>query len=252
MKIKHFVTYLTIICFIACTPEAQKINKITGKQININDSLPEYQPIEDFVKPYREHIQTDLNKVLCFNPVYLPHTQENLNTALGNMMADAIYEQANPVFNKIGGKNIDFVLLNFGGIRSTVSAGEVTTKTAYELMPFENNIVVVELPYEALMELENYLITDRKAHPVSSQFHLELDKSGHAKTFTINNKVPDKKSTYRVATSDYLLNGGDNMNFLKNNTGVTPVNYMIRKALIDYFTAIDTIKATIDHRFYQD
>lgn len=250
MEIKQFVVFITLFLLFSCAPEPQRLKKIEGKQININDSIKEVAEIEEFIAPYRQQIQADLTKVLTFNPEYLSKLSDNLNTPLGNMMADAVYIQANPVFKTKTGNTIDFALLNYGGIRANIAAGNITTQTAFDIMPFENTIVVAELPYDALIELRDYLIKDKKPHPVSEQFHLEITGNNAIKSFTIHNKVPDKNKTYFVATSDYLLNGGDDMTFFKKAVSVTSVNYMVRKALIDYFSEQDTLKTLQDHRFY--
>jgi len=58
--------------------------------------------------------------------------------------------------------------------------------------------------------------------------------------------------TYNVATSDYLVSGGDNMGFFKNNTSVTNTDYLIRNAMIDYFKKVDTLAPKVDNRFYME
>ncbi len=158
MKIKHFVIIITLLVTYNCSKEPQKLRQIEAKQININDSLKEVTEIEEFIKPKREYIKADLEKILCYNPSYLSKKGNNLNSALGNLMADIVYEQANPIFNERTGKNIDFVLLNYGGIRATIPEGNITTRTAFEVMPFENTILVAELSYDQLKDLESYLI----------------------------------------------------------------------------------------------
>lgn len=250
MKSKHFVLFITFCWFISCSQQPQKLEKIEGRQININDSIKENTDIESFIKPYREHIETDLDKHLAYNPVFLDKTFENKNTAIGNLLADIVYEQANPIFKEKTGKNIDFVLLNYGGIRASIPTGFVTTRTAYEVMPFENTIEIAALPYDAITELKEYLITSEKPQPVSKQLHLELNPDSSIKKFLINNKKPQPKDTIYVATSNYLLNGGDNMFFFQKATNVTSLNYLMRKAMIDYFTKTDTLKTATDKRLF--
>ena len=47
-------------------------------------------------------------------------------------MADDVYDEANPVFKSKTAKNIDMVLLNHGGIRSVLSKGNITKRTAFD------------------------------------------------------------------------------------------------------------------------
>ena len=58
-------------------------------------------------------------------------------------------------------------IFNHGGIRSIIPKGNVTTRTAFEIMPFENSVVVIALKGEQILEMVNYIITDKKPHPLS-------------------------------------------------------------------------------------
>ena len=86
-----------------------------------------------------------------------------LNSTL-NLFADATFEVCNPIYNEISNENIDVVLLNMGGIRSIISEGEISKKTAFELMPFENQILLLKLKGDVIKEMVEYLILERKSH----------------------------------------------------------------------------------------
>ena len=65
----------------------------------------------------------------------------------------------------------------------------------------------------------------------------------------INGKKIDENKIYSVATSDYLLNGGDKMTFFSKSKKNTTLDYKIRNVLIDYFKEVDTVNFKIDNRF---
>jgi 2',3'-cyclic-nucleotide 2'-phosphodiesterase (5'-nucleotidase family) len=226
------------------------LNKIEGQQINISDSLETDQAIEDFIKPFREHVDKDLDSTLAYAVDTYSKTDGEYNTAIGNMMADAVYERSNPVFKSRTGEDIDFVLLNHGGIRAIISKGNVTTRTAYEVMPFDNSAVVVKLKGAQIKELIDYLAKSKRAHPIS-KLNIVLDADGNFKSAEINGDALDFSKTYNVATNDYLYNGGDHMDFFKTNDSVYILDYKIRNVLIDYFKTIDTLNPVIDNRFIQ-
>ncbi len=96
-----------------------------------------------FVTPYRERMNTILDSVLAYAPKDLVKTDGKLNTSEGNLMADILLQQAQPIFKLRTGHQTDVALLNYGGIRNVISAGPVTARTAFEVMPFENSIVVL-------------------------------------------------------------------------------------------------------------
>ena len=191
-----------------------------------------------------------MDSVLAYSADTYSKTDGELNTAIGNFMADAIYNEANPIFKKRTGKNIDMVLLNYGGIRSILPKGKVSKRTAFNLMPFENSIVVVGLKGKQVNYMIDYLRKGKSAHPIS-KLKLTIDSHFEVVEAKINGKEIIEDSTYFVATNDYLYNGGDNMAFFKPNDSIFKLDYKIRNALIDNFIKTDTISPVQDDRFTQ-
>lgn len=247
MNYKHFIYVLTILIFFSCKEDYQ-LTKIEGKRLEINESLKSNTEIEEFIKPYRKHVNKNLDSVLSYSVDTYTKKDGEFNTAIGNMMADAVMLQSNPIFKSRTGKDIDIVLLNHGGIRSILSKGNVTTRTAYQIMPFENSVVVAELKGTDVKAIVSYLQIAKRAHPIAG-LQLELDKDYEVLSATVKGEAIDDNKTYYVATNDYLFNGGDSMTFFENSTNLDILDYKIRNVLIDYFTKMDTLRPTIDNRF---
>ncbi len=250
MTIKHLLKLFVLVLIVSCNSDSN-LTKIEGKRIEINDNIQADQTIEDFIKPYRESVNNDLDSVIAYAPETYSKTDGELNTAIGNLMADAVFNESNPVFKKRTGKQIDFVLLNHGGIRSVISKGNITARTAYQVMPFENSVVVAALKGEQVLQMMTYLSKAKRAHPISKQLELVLNKNFDIKSALINKKPIDSKGTYYVATNDYLYNGGDRMTFFQPNDSLYVLDYKIRNVLIDYFKKADTLNPKIDNRFIQ-
>lgn len=248
LNLKHFVSFITIVFCFACKQEPLKLSEIEGKQLKIDSAHSQIDSIDTFVMPYRNRINTVLDSTLAYAPRTLTKDDGDLNSSAGNLMADIVWSEGNPVFNKRTNKNIDFVLLNHGGIRSIISQGNVSARTAYQVMPFENTIVVVELSGESVLELATYLTKSKRAHPIAGM-QLIMNKSDEIKTLKIQGKPIDTNRHYYVATSNYLVSGGDNMVFFKRAISITETDYLIRNAMIDYFKKVDTLKAEVDNRF---
>lgn len=243
-----FFLLLSLLLLKTCGGDSHKLTEIHGERIAIDSSIPANAAIEEFVKPYKEHLNRTLDSTLAWNPESMDKSQGELNTAIGNLMADIVMEQAAPVFKNRTGKDIDLVLLNQGGIRSGLDKGNITARSAYGLMPFENEIVVVEISGEKMEEMLEYLEQAKTAHPVSG-IKLEMDKDYQIIQATINGEEIKRDKNYFVATSDYLQQGGDNMTFFKDPIALHRTDYKLRNAIIDYFEKTDTIKAVRDDRF---
>ncbi|WP_188458556.1 5'-nucleotidase C-terminal domain-containing protein [Psychroflexus planctonicus] len=254
MKNKFF-NLLVVVLFLglfSCEEEYVKPVKISYQQQAIDSTLAKNTDMEEFIKPYREKIDAEMKTVLSYSPKSMFKSDSPYNTAIGNMMADAVLEEANPLFKQRHNLAIDAVLLNYGGIRSGISEGEITVRTAYDIMPFENKVVVVELPYEAAQEMIKYLMKKRTAHPISGM-QIQLNHNYSFKEAFINNEAihpeDNKNKSFYIATSDYLLQGGDEMDFFTNNTEVFHLDYKLRNLFIDYFKKKDEINPTQDNRF---
>ena len=240
LKIKHFVIFTTLLIVGSCKKEAKHLTELTGKQIAIDSSYTLVDSIQDFITPYHDRIEQVLDSTIAYAPYAISKTDGKFNTTAGNLMADIVMSETNPIFQKRTGNTIDFVLLNHGGIRAVISKGNVTARTAYE----------VELKAESLLKMVEYLIKAKRAHPVSG-IQLILNKNNTVNTFTIGGKPIDMNGTYFVATSDYLVTGGDNMAFFKDAISKTETDYKIRNAMIDFFSKVDTLSPKVDLRYYQ-
>ena len=245
---KKLVQIIMIISLILSCNNSKIIVKVNSKNISINREIKPVKQVKDIIYPYKLNLDKTMNKVLSFSVDNYSKNDGDYNTAIGNLMADAIFELTNPVFKDRTEKNIDMVLLNHGGIRSILPKGKVTTKTAYKLMPFENSVVVAAIKGSVVFEMINYLKTSNKAHPTSG-LELVINANDSYKKIQIGGKAVDSEKLYYIATSDYLYKGGDRMEFFKKSDTLYKLNYKVRNVLLDYFSIHDTLNPKADQRF---
>lgn len=246
-----FVTTLTLWSLTSCKTKSYTNYLVEGKKIEINKNYLTNESIETFIAPYRSHIDKDLDSVISYCPETLDKNKGEWQTNIGNFMTDACMELANPVFNKQQGKSIDIVLLNFGGIRSIMPKGNITKRNAFEVMPFENSLIVIALKGEQIKALAQHIVTEKKAHPLNG-LKIILNKDNVITSILFKDQPIDNNKIYYVGTSDYLANGGDNMNFFLKNEGAYDLNYKIRNVLIDYFFKHKTIEASNSPRIIKE
>ena len=247
MKYKLVLIIGFISLIFSCENSKQLVN-INAENRIIAEGLPSNKDIEAVIDPYKINLDKSMTKILSYSTATYSKNDGNYNTAIGNLMADAIMELSNPIFKSRTGKNLDMVLLNHGGIRSVLSKGNITTRTAYSLMPFENSVIVVALKGTVIMEMTSYLKEFGKPHPISG-IELVLNSDNTYNTILIGGEPVEMEKTYHVATNDYLYKGGDQMYFLKKSDTLYDLNYKIRTVLIDYFKTYDTLSPTKDQRF---
>ena len=248
MKKSFFSIFLiTATLFIGCTHTNRNFdNKL------LNHEIPDDSIINFFIEPYTQQIiKSDLNTSLAYSPMKYTKKDGELNSTLSNLFADATFEVCNPIYNEISNENIDIVLLNMGGIRSIISKGQISKKTAFELMPFENQILLLKLKGDVIEEIVEYLIQERKSHPIYG-LQINLDNNYNLKDFNVNGNKLNPNENYNVVTTDYLLKGGDDMNFFAKNLKTFDLKIKMRDVLINYFQNIDTLKLKTDKRFIKN
>ena len=237
----YFVILLTFINLVSCKSKNYSNYEVKVTKINVNENYKSDGSIEQFIAPYRTHINKDLDSILAFCPETLDKSKGKWETNIGLFMANMTYDLANPIFENREHKSIDICLLNHGGIRSIIPKGNVTTRTAYNVMPFENTVIVIGLSGLKIRELAQYIISERKPHPLHG-LKIHVNNKQEITKIEINNKPIDDTKIYYVATSDYLANGGDNMTFFVKSKEKYDLDYKLRNLLIDYFKKVDTIE----------
>ena len=243
---KLFVIFLTLLFVVSCSKQNYNVTKIAGKLLPITEKENQVAQIDNFIKPYREHINKDLDSILAYCPVTLDKSGKWQST-IGNLMADVSLMRGNLVFKARENKKIDICLLNSGGIRSILPKGNITARNAFEIMPFENSMVVIVLKGEQISEMVDFLIADKKPHPLAG-ITFTINKNNQSKNILVQGKPLQKETVYYVGTNDYLSDGGDNMNFFKKAIQKYDLDYKLRNILIDYLKQVDTIPVINDVR----
>ena len=241
IKLNKIVSVFILIILTTCSGKYSN-NKVDYYSIDINER--EDSLINNIIKPYRDSINYNLDKVIGYsNDLYSisDYGRKNFNSTLGNLIAKIIFVQADSIFFNNYNKKIDFVLQNHGGIRSSLLKGDVKLTDAYKILPFENEIVVLEISKEVFDKMTIFLKNEDLPHPFQG-FKIINDK------VTINDYTKSKDK-FLIATNDYLLSGGDNMFFLKENSNTYWLGYSLRDAFIDYVIKNKNLSSKIDDRF---
>ena len=241
----HLTSFIAIALFITGCSSNYNYDNLDYSRIDIIG--PEDSSIINIINVYRDSIDSKLDNVIGFSKgLYTKddYSETEFNSSLGNLIADIIFKQADSVFYKSFGNNIDFVLQNHGGIRSSLLEGEIKLSDAYKILPFENEIVVLEISKEVFDEMVLFLSNEKFPHPISG-FSIMNDKALIDKEKSLNDK-------FFLATNDYLLSGGDNMFFLERNSRVFNLGYSLRDAFIDYTINEEDLESKVDNRFIRN
>jgi 5'-nucleotidase len=247
MKLKLIVLIITLLSF-SCTNTSYNISNISFEDnIKIKDSIIDSE-IELIIKPYRNKIKK-LKKVIGSSKESYSIRDGKLESTLGNLIADILYEECNPKFKEITSKNIDFALFNYGGVRGTLNKGDITQHDLFTIMPWKNLATVVKIKGEKVVDLINYFNNENLAHP-SSKIEIEFFNK-KVKKILINKKEFESDKDYYVLTSNFLQEGGDKMIFFKDPLELYNLNLNLRELLIKSMTNKKLVESKLDNRIFR-
>lgn len=251
IRIKYFFLLFSFLFIISCGIQKNYLTSIEAKKIAISANELQATEIENFIKPYRDNIDKDLNEVIAYNPETLDKKDGKWQTNIGNFIADINFKIGSKIFNKREDKSIDLCLLNNGGIRSILPKGDLTMKNAYQIMPFENSLYVIALKGAQIFEMATYIVEEKKPHPLSGM-SFTISRNKLPINILIQGRPLEMDKTYFVLTNDYLMNGGDNMNFFKKAIFTYDLDYKLRNVLVDYLKEVDTVEVDKSIRIFEE
>ena len=228
MKWRTYLIYLVAFLLASCSVQynlqshSESIYDVKAE----NDST-----ITAMIAPYKIGIDSVMNKVLCVSKIEM--TKGKPESLLGNFICDLCLQQYSNM--------ADICVMNNGGLRTTINKGEITRGDIYKVMPFENELVVLELNKTDFIGLLKH-ITNMGGEPFSG-INISMTNKGKL----IDYSVPvnfNKEEKVSIITSDYLAN---KLWFFKDKKQ-QKVGIKLRDAIIDYCSKTDTIAVSLDGR----
>jgi 2',3'-cyclic-nucleotide 2'-phosphodiesterase (5'-nucleotidase family) len=179
--------------------------------------------------------------------------------SLGNFITDGMRNQA----GLKTGKPITLALMNSGGIRrNAIGEGELMARDIFELLPFENALVTLDLTGEQLTKLLQMIVSKREAQSGARVIYkTNADRSSELVSAKLREgsgeKDIDPKATYTIVTIDYLYRvGGSTYGVLREGTNMKELGIALRDAIMNYVKAETKagrdIKPSLDGRFAID
>jgi 2',3'-cyclic-nucleotide 2'-phosphodiesterase (5'-nucleotidase family) len=207
---------------------------VSYQTMKADSSVVPDESVIKIIAPYKSQLDAEMNEVI--GNIEAGLTKQKPESTLGNWVADVLLESL-----RQSGYDVDISIVNYGGLRvPEITAGPLTKGELFELSPFDNMIMIVDVPGKSLDSIFQ-LVASADGWPVSKGVKLVIGNK-MVKSSRIYDQPIDPVKVYKVATLDYIANGGDDMKpfilLSRKQTGK-----VLRDILIDY--ALKTKEAGI-------
>jgi 2',3'-cyclic-nucleotide 2'-phosphodiesterase (5'-nucleotidase family) len=235
-----------------CTPTTTPPR---ARLLTVDESVPADPDVKKIIAPYSEKVR-ELSKVIGRLDGGLSKTGVGAGT-LGNFVSDGMRAQAKATL----GKPVVLAIMNSGGLRkNNIAAGDLRASDIFELLPFENALVALDVTGEQLTQILQVATKDAQSGARIQFKYNDRDRpefiSGKLVDENGNEQEIDPNKMYTIVTLDYLLrlNSGAYA-ILQEAKKSTPLNLTLRDAVMDYVksetAAGRAIHGAVDNRFVQ-
>ncbi|MFV0366334.1 MAG: 5'-nucleotidase C-terminal domain-containing protein [Mangrovibacterium sp.] len=211
------------------------MSSLQGETLN-NDAYHAYvdSNLVRFVEPYNEEMEKAMSGVVIVADKAM--VADHPESELTNCLTDMFLENMRQIGARLPESPYPQVgYINFYSLRSSFPAGDIKLRNIYEMLPFENQVVYLQITGANMLKFAE--ITALRGGDAVSGMRLTITPDNKVGTFEINGQAFDKNKNYWIVTSDYVANGGDNMTMFSNPLQRVESGLKIRDTFIDYMRA---------------
>lgn len=189
-----------------------------------------------------------MDNVIGVTDVYLSRAGVDAQNIIGNMVCDAMLEFA----------EADFSFINLGGLRGEIAQGPITYRDIYNVMPFDNQLVVLEIDGMTLKEILETRVAGTRAGlrvaGITLVYNRRREDFDRVTKLLIGGEPWQADKIYRVATSDFLVEGNAGLTLLTRIPESQIIRYEtnLRDAIVDYIRKNSPLKTGLDNRWKRD
>ncbi len=200
--------------------------------------------ILNFVKQQQALYEQDFQQVIGEARIFLVRSSIG-EAPLNNLLCDILCQRT----------GADFSFMNFGGIRADIKSGPVTREEVFKVLPFGNEIVSFKADGNFIKAiLERKLSGGGRGLSVGGAkvlFNKNLPDGQRVVSVEIGGASLEPEKVYRIATTDYLLEGNSGLSMLKdiNRTEVDFHGTLLRDAVIDHFIQNSPVDVKLNGRW---
>ncbi|MGI3066346.1 bifunctional UDP-sugar hydrolase/5'-nucleotidase UshA [Vibrio diabolicus] len=222
---------LSMVSYDLIPVNLKKKIKVDGQsqRVLIQEEIEQDEAMLEFLRPYQEKGQGKLNVKIAESNGKLEGDRNVVRyqqTNLGRLIATAHMERA----------KADFAVMNSGGVRDSIAAGDITYKDVLTVQPFGNMVSYVDMTGKEVLDYLNVVATkpvDSGAYAQFAGIAMSLN-NGEVTNVFIGNKQLRLDGNYRFTVPSYNAAGGDGYPKIDDHPGYVNTGFTDAEVLKDY------------------
>ena len=213
---------------------------INGEKVKVfvDQEIVADETLKAILEPYQNHGQEQLMQVIGHTDAMFLGAREQVRsseTNLGNLIALAQMERV----------QADLGIMNSGGIRDDIAAGDITYKDVLKVQPFSNTVAYIDLTGAELMPYLQVAANKEAGSGAFAQFAgTTITMNGNSiESATVAGKLVEASKTYRLAINAYMASGGDGYPRLSDHANYVNSGFVDAEVLKDYISNHSPLKA---------
>ncbi|EGR2273539.1 bifunctional UDP-sugar hydrolase/5'-nucleotidase [Vibrio parahaemolyticus] len=200
-----------------------------SQRVFVQDEITQDKAMLDFLRPFQEKGQSQLNVKIAESNGKLEGDRDVVRfqqTNLGRLIATAHMERA----------KADFAVMNSGGVRDSIEAGDITYKDVLTVQPFGNMVSYVDMSGQEVLDYLNIVATkpvDSGAYAQFAGISMRIESDKVTNVF-IGNKQLRLDGRYRFTVPSYNASGGDGYPKIDTHPGYVNTGFTDAEVLKDY------------------
>ncbi|MGR5268949.1 bifunctional UDP-sugar hydrolase/5'-nucleotidase UshA [Vibrio astriarenae] len=205
--------------------------KVDGEsqRVLIGDEIAQDQELLEFLRPFQEQGQAQLNEKIAQTNGKLEGDRNVVRfqqTNLGRLIATSHMQRA----------KADFGVMNSGGVRDSIEAGDVTYKDVLTVQPFGNIVTYTDMTGQEVLDYLNVVATkpvDSGAYAQFAGISMTVSEGKVSNVF-IGDEQLRMDETYRFTIPSFNAAGGDGYPVLTGHPGHVNTGFVDAEVLKEY------------------
>jgi len=208
----------------------------------------EFIPDEEIgnkIETMQKLAEQGMDEIIGEAATYISRDGIDAQNKIGNLVCEAMLETT----------GADFAFLNLGGVRGDLQQGPITHRNVFDVMPFENQVVIIEVDGEFLKNIIEMRVSGSRhglrvagVNVVYSRTRKDYDR---ITKLLIGGEPWQKDKVYHITTTDFLLQGNAGLTMLTKipESQITRIEKSLRDCIVDYIKKKSPVTAQIDNRW---